>query len=268
MNTYEEIEAIKKLIYKQKSVNSTEAFFNIRKQPKNACPIADNFIVKIKKYENGCYLLAEKLKEVPTMRLSDEIYRFYVTQIDNALEILTNNLIILEQIECEIELWRTRCLEARVMFSDYKKDFWNALASGNQKELNMSSISQLSAIDNNTSFFINSIELEKYSSEDEFYMNYISFIDTISQDIFLNEQQTLIDLFPLKEIYIEIYEWGNQIIHSINNFFNDEGLSVESTNIFKKRKISQDELDFFISKIIIDDNKDLIISILKNRLIN
>lgn len=209
---------IKDFILYNLKLDNSEQFLGTIKQPENACPHAENFIQKLDLREKELLILKTKLVDIPTMSLSSkEIYNYYVNQIDSAIESISEQISQIDFIKEEIEGWRTRCLNARVMYSDMKKDFW--ICINNNKKDNWLSFNEISPYekDREVCFELDSIVFNKLETNCSFFHENFGFLD---------QELLIIDLTPMKSIYLDLYVWGNQLTQKINQIMNQNNSTI------------------------------------------
>lgn len=201
------LENMKEELYKKFNVRSTEELFKINKQPENACPVCESFLVKIKEIENTYTFMLEKCNNVEWNMLKNtesefSEYKFYINQLDIFKEIISENLQQLYDCEEQIEDYRYRCQTIRTNTLNRKKDFWDSM----------------NEIKNDFHAHPVKTTIYDYNEKLRYTIQGFSFQPSESYPIFFEEslryisiEETIIDITPLKTIFESLVMWQNDL---------------------------------------------------------
>lgn len=200
-------ESIKKLLFKQANVNSTESFFKVMKQPENACELSSVFNTKIDIIEKNYEFLINHVENLSLKEIFDKEngeYKFYISQFDELKDIISENKLLIEKARENAEEIRVQCLNIRNEVSNQKKIFWDL---------------------EEYSFFVNkpydhgmqlSFELRGFEFKPFEEVGFESFFDDL-RGRGINAEQ--LDINHFEELRLELYKWGTEVTASMQEYF-------------------------------------------------
>lgn len=194
------------------NVTNTEDFLNSKKQPINACPLIDAHLKKISELEFRLDFIVSQLDNAPINLLLDTpFYRYYITQFDEAREIISDLRITLEYHGSLIESMRSRCLSKREEIKELKNTFWaNFQTKVKDQYVPYAKKPYYTEIDT-FEFDIHSFQFTKHPDDGEFWGVNLKHIQL---------EGFHFDYSDLKKLLEALFDWGNDICEKMTHYHN------------------------------------------------